>query len=1053
MESVNTSGDPLRRALDTIRRLKAQLDDRGGHQPLAIVGVGLRFPGELDTLEGYWDALAEGRDLIRPMPAARKARFAAAWDGLPHRGGFLDDVTRFDAGFFGISPREARALDPQHRVLLEVAWEALENAALPPDRLHGLRAGLFVGITGQDYHDWQTGEPDVYWATGNGHCFAAGRAAYAMGFTGPAIAVDTACSSGLVAVHLAAQAIGRGECELALAAGVNLVLSPRSTRLLNETRTLAPDGRCRPFDARASGFARGEGCGVVVLKRLDRALRDGDRVHAVIHGSAVNHDGRASGFTAPNVLAQTAVIEAALADAELAPSAIGLVEAHGAGTALGDPIEIEAIAAALGRRNHGARLYVGSVKPNLGHLEAAAGIAGLLKAIACCVHRAIPGLVHYGTQNPRIDVTGTGITFPTKLVPWPSDSGRYAGVSSFGLSGTNAHVIVGAADPAAARPATAPAGFELAARTPEALRALAARFRECLAELSDDEYGAFAYTASWGRARHGARARIAAVDRAGALAALDAVARDLPSPAVTLGASAQPLDELPRAVVELPHYPWQRTDHAPPAPAAELVEHPPEPALDQASPASGGSPSLITALLALPAAARLGAARSHVRGHVAAILGHRDPGAVRDDANLFDLGFDSFMAVDLACALSTSSGTELSIAHVFTSATVEELAATIVGRLGAGAVATTPPRPRPVPREPRVAFVFSCQGSQYFGMGRELYDTEPVFRARIDACDRILSPTLGGSLTELMMHGDDPDAIHQTRVTQPALVALELALAELWRSRGVTPAVVMGHSVGEVAAAIHAGVMDLESGLAFIAHRGRLMQSTAPGAMLTVCAPPARVADWLAGTALDIAAINGPDTVVVAGARDEIEALARRVEAAGAIARPLRVSHASHSRLMEPVLGPLADALASLRCHAPRLPIIANRAGRLAGPAEYDARYWCDHLRGPVRFHDGALALRALDIDVCLEIGPDATLVKLIAAAGLLPAGGGLASLRRGADERDTFEAAALALRELGQPTVRGDLRSEPEPPRIGAPYVFTGARDGSAQTTGRATP
>src|SRR6185503_8713684 len=417
MYTSNSTPTPLSRAVDTIRRLRAQLASQATGRPIAVVGVGMRFPGAIDSLDAYWQLLADARDVVRAMPAARKAPFAAEWDALPHRGGYLDDVTGFDAAFFGISPREARALDPQHRLLLEVAWEALENAALPPDRICGARAGVYVGITGQDYRDWQTGAPDTYWATGNGHCFAAGRLAYAMGFTGPAIAVDTACSSSLVAVHLACQALRGGECDVAVAGGVNLILSPRSTRLLEETRALSPDGLCRTFDARANGFVRGEGCGVVVLKRLDHAMRDGDHVHAVIHGSAVNQDGRSSGFTAPNVLSQVALIEAALADARLSPADIGLVEAHGTGTALGDPIEMEALAAALGRRNAGAPLHVGSVKTNLGHLEAAAGIAGLLKAIACCAHRAIPALVHYRTLNPRIDLSGTQIALPTALVP------------------------------------------------------------------------------------------------------------------------------------------------------------------------------------------------------------------------------------------------------------------------------------------------------------------------------------------------------------------------------------------------------------------------------------------------------------------------------------------------------------------------------------------------------------------------------------------------------------------------------------------------------------
>jgi acyl transferase domain-containing protein len=1008
-----TAPTPLSRALETIRRLKAQLDSQGATQPVAIVGVGMRLPGGIDSLESYWQALSEGRDLVRAMPAARKARFAAEWDTLPHKGGFLDEVTGFDAAFFGISPREARALDPQHRLLLEVAWEALENAALPPDRLADVRTGLYIGITGQDYRDWQVGTPDAYWATGNGHCFAAGRIAYAMGFTGPAIAVDTACSSGLVAVHLASQALRRGECDVAVAGGVNLVLSPRSTRLLVETRALAPDGLCKAFDARANGFTRGEGCGVVILKRLDHALRDRDHVHAVIRGSAVNQDGRSSGFTAPNVRAQIALIEAALADAGLSPADIGLIEAHGTGTALGDPIEMEAIVAALGRKNAGATLYVGSVKPNIGHLEAAAGVAGLLKAVACCAHRAIPALVHHRTLNPRIDLAGTGIRLPTALVPWTADgAGQFAGISSFGLSGTNAHLIVGAGEPGGAVPALAATGFELTARTPEALRALAARFRERLAALPGDQYGAFAYTATSGRARHPVRARIAATGKTAALAALAALASDAPCPDVRLGASEQPLDELPRCVVALPHYPWQREHHAPPAAPQGLAS--PAIGTREAPPASGG----------------LDATRAQVRRCAAAVLGHRDAGAVPEDASLFDLGLDSMMAVDLARALGSALGIELSFTHVLAHPTVDGLAAAITAGLPAPARSPAltlvaapdePVRPARRPtagatRAPRVAFLFSCQGSQYFGMGRELHDTEPVFRARIDACDRILAPMLGASLEALMMRGDDPDAIHHTRVAQPALVALQLALADLWRSWGVAPAAVLGHSLGEVAAAIHAGVMDLASGLTLIAHRARLMASAPRGAMLAVTAPLARVRMWLAGTGADVAAINGPESIVVSGAHDAIEALTARLSAEGVHARPLAVPLGSHSRVMEPIVRPLHDAIAHLAFHPPALPMVANLTGRLATDRQYDAAYWSRHVREPVRFHDAVRALRALDIDVCLEIGPDCTLAPLVTATGVLAGGASIASLQRGASDRASMRDAVHALRTRGQP-------------------------------------
>jgi acyl transferase domain-containing protein len=768
----------------------------------------------------------------------------------------------------------------------------------------------------------------------------------------------------------------------------------------------------------------------------------------VIRGSAVNQDGRSSGFTAPNVLAQVALIEAALADAGLAPADIGLVEAHGTGTALGDPIEMEAIVEAIGRKSAGMKQYVGSVKANLGHLEAAAGIAGLLKVVACCANRSIPPLVHLRTLNPRIDLAGTRIELPTSLVPWtPGESGPFAGVSSFGLSGTNAHVIVGpsvAGEPCAPHAAS---GFELTARTPEALRLLAARFRDSLTSLPDSDYGAFAYTATFGRARQRIRARIAAATRPAAIAALDALADNEPCAAVTLGPGDEPLAELPRRVALLPHYPWQREHHAPPFAAAE----PPAQVAPVRVAAAGVASADVAPAVppALPGGA--GDARDEVRRRVAALLGHEDATSVQEDANLFDLGLDSLIAVDLARELSLAFAVEISLGHVFDHATVRDLAAVIAACAASGASATpaagsaprpaAPPAPPAPPaaseadgsndiaraaamrarpaararRAPRVAFLFSCTGSQYFGMGRELYDTEPVFRARIDACDRVLAPLLGVSLREVMMHGDDPSAIQQVRVTLPALVALELALADLWNSWGVTASAVMGHSVGEIAAAIHAGVIEFEPGLRMSAERGRLMQSTAPGAMLAVKAPMARVAGWLEGTGLDVAAINGPEAVVLSGARDAIDVLTARLRDGGVAAQRLAVSHASHSRLMESVVDELNEVVAELAYRAPALPIIANLTGRLAANDEYDARYWCRHLREPVRFHEGARALRALDIDVCLEIGPDRALVNLTGAAELLPAGGGVPSLRRGAGDRATMLAAVERLHELGQ--------------------------------------
>lgn len=2099
---------PLTRALATIRTLRQRLDEQEGSQPIAVVGVGLRLPGGIDDLDGYWDALAAGRDMVRPIPQHRKEPFAAEWDKLPQRGGFLDEVLGFDAAFFGISPREARHLDPQQRLLLEVAWEAVENAGMPAGRLSGSQTGMYLGIMWQDYRDWLAGEPDAYWTTGNGHNFAAGRIAHALGLNGPAMAVDTACSSSLVAVHLAAQALRRGDCDVALAAGTNLILSPRSMRLVQETRSLAPDGLCKAFDARANGFVRGEGCGVVVLKRLDHAVRDGDRVHAVIHGTAVNQDGRSGGFTAPNVLSQVSLIQKALADAGLEPPDIGYIEAHGTGTALGDPIEMEALATALGRANGGAPMAVGAAKSNFGHLEAAAGVAGLVKAMLCLRHRKAPPVVHFRTLNPRTDLSGTGITVPGELTDWAPGSGRYAGVSSFGMSGTNAHIILGPPEEAGQEETHDAGGddagaFEISAKTPEALRVLAGRYADRVESLGTDSYAAFAYSAGPGRTRHEFRALLSCDGPEQAARALRALAAGEASAGVTLseGAdpSAEPLPErLPRRVVDLPAYPWQRVRHAPeilpaasetpPAgqagePAGQADENAPSPAdggpahtmptahrtvwraAEPSGPAAGvslvlagddqellerlareaaargvrgtlltpvppgtaegwttaGLPadapawqrlwatreyreqtalllvmkgdrrppgaepgtglladgaalcaavtdavcaaarseggrsrsfvitraavrtaqsdrtlytghglihglapvlglelgtawggivdlplasenddlgalldfvagqcarqapgaedlaavrdgrvlvarlteadgyraeltvredatyivtgglgavgrelvgdlvrrgarnllligrrpegelapeaaallkslarstdrtvyrsggcdtpqaleSALEALVDLPPvrgvlhaagtlrrtpltetgagefeaalsgkaagawllhgastdwpldffvltssvsavwgtegcaaysaangaldnlashrrslglpavsvaygpwalggegmadaalrerSARMGvgtldaaqggaaltdeapgtdgrivvcpldlgrlrevmtglrprgllgghdtpaaapaagarsflaeltpgerpaAARAEVTRLLAAQLGHADSRGVREDVGFFDLGLDSIMAVDLTVRLSAVFGTGVQVADVFDHPTVAELADFLLSRpvttevsspaagrpgpatapvsapaappkptepgapaagpasaptagepvaivgmagrfpgadsaeelwellrdgrdgvtsvpaerwdttvippgtvatdqggflngidrfdagffsvpvreaenldpqqrlllesawhamedggidpsslrnsrtavfvgisyadyarllardglegvdayystgtalnaaagriaytlglngpavavdtacssslvalhlavgslrsgesdtvlaggvnvmldpaswaavsqahmlspdgrcrtfsadangfvrsegcgvvvlkrlsdarrdgdrvlavirgsavnqdgassgltapsgraqesmleaalaqagvagsdvsyleahgtgttlgdpveLGAawralgpgrkpgqplhvgsvksnighcesaagmaalfktvlalqhdvipanlhfrepnphvdwaemnvrvvdtatpwrrgdrprvagvsgfgftgtnahlvvgdapadtsadtGALTPAPPatdegaRPKPAvrllplsapdpeglerltdawagrlenataqeldglsatagagrahfpwrrallgataeqlsaqltapaataARPPRIAFLFSGQGSQYFGMGRELYETEPVFRETFDACDRVLTPVLGESLANLLYYGDDRTAVNETAVTQPALVTLELSLVALWESWGVRPAVVMGHSVGEIAAAMTAGVMDLSTGLELIAHRARLMQGTERGAMLAVVATEKDVTAWTEGTGLDIAAVNGPESLVVSGAPDAVDALAARLKEQGVRARRLSVSHAFHSRLLDPALAEFDMVLAALEFDEPAIPLISNVTGEPAVPGQYDAAYWRRHARRPVRFHDGAGSLASLGVDICLEIGPDRTLVNLVKGAGFDETPGLASSLRRGTGDRAALLAAAHTLYLGGQDLDWNRVTPRQAGPRADAPrYPFAGTR------------
>ncbi|WP_205660886.1 polyketide synthase [Amycolatopsis vastitatis] len=538
---------PLRRAMETIRALRADLAAARGATQVAVVGMSLRAPGGLHDRTAFWAALAEGRDLTGPLPGDRAAAFPGQWDRFPTRGGYLEDAFGFEPKFFGLSTPEARAMDPQHRLLLEGTWLAFEDAGITPGSV-AASTGVYVGITGQDYRDWANA-PSASWTIGNGHCFAAGRIANVLGFGGPALAVDTACSSSLTALHTACRALAAGDCDVAVVGGANLVLSPRSTREISRTGALSADGRCRPFDARANGFVRGEGCGVFVLKRLADAHRDADRVLAVVRATGLNQDGRGTGFTAPNVHAQSSLVESVLADAGLQPTDIGYVEAHGTGTPLGDPIEMEALVAALRKPSH--PVFVGSVKGNLGHAEAAAGALGMIKAIMCLRERAIPPQHGFTALNPRIDLAGTGITVPTKMTPWTT--GTHAAVSSFGASGTNAHVVIGLDEPRPA-PAASPTGFLISAAGEPALRALAAAYADV---VSDVDYAGFCHTTTFGRTRLSCARWVSAGDTSSARDALAAVASGHEHPAV---GEPGTVPELPRHVVDLPGYPWQRKD-------------------------------------------------------------------------------------------------------------------------------------------------------------------------------------------------------------------------------------------------------------------------------------------------------------------------------------------------------------------------------------------------------------------------------------------------------------------------------------------------------------
>ncbi|WP_163864653.1 type I polyketide synthase [Myxococcus eversor] len=839
MSAEGNYGDLMKRALLKLQDAQAQLDAhaRERHEGLAIIGMGCRFPGGASSPDRYWRLLLEGTDTITEVPPER-------WDAdafyhpdpdQPGKvycryGGFLEDVDQFEPRFFGISPREAARMDPQHRLLLEVAWEALERSGRNPTSLHGTRTGVFVGMMGQDYTQIATQSAeliDAHTGAGNGASVASGRLSYTFGFQGPSLTVDTACSSSLVAVHLALRGLRHREVDFALVGGVNLVLSPVATLIESRAHMLAADGRCKTFDAAANGIGRGEGCGVLVLRRLSDAIADGDPIVAVIRGSAVNQDGRTSGLTVPNGLAQQQVIKDALRDARVEAPRVGYVEAHGTGTALGDPIELEALGAVYGDRTTREQpLVVGSVKTNLGHLEGAAGIAGLMKAALCLANEEVPPHLHLRTPTPHVDWSRLFVEVPTARRSWQGAEPRFAAVSSFGFSGTNAHVILESAPRPEQKPARSPAHplnlLTLSARSGGSLHRLAESFADELAGARKDALAEVCHTANVSRSSHEERAAFVASTSEEMAAAL----------------------------------------------------------------------------------------RAFGRGE------------------------------------SRSTGTW------------------VEGQRGA--------------EPPRVAWLFTGQGAQYVGMGRELFDTEPGFRRDLLRFEEILRPQLDRPLTEVLFQ-DDGGALNETRYTQPAIVALELAVAGLLRSWGLPADAVLGHSVGEYAAAIFAGAMSPEVGLPLVAERARLMQALPErGAMLALFTDEARALRALAGhDRVTLAAVNGPRNTVVSGAETSLAAIARELAAEGIESQRLKVSHAFHSPLMQPMLEEFARVAGRVRLQAPQVALISNLDGAEAGASFTLPDYWVRHVREPVRFSEGLRTLVQRGVRVFLEVGPKPVLSNL----------------------------------------------------------------------------
>jgi acyl transferase domain-containing protein len=843
--------------------------------PVAVIGMGCRFPGGIDGPDAYWHLLIEGREAIREVPADRWS--SDAWfspdPDAPGKmsakvGGFLDDIGEFDPGFFGITPREAETMDPQQRLLLEVTWETLEHAGIAPPSLAGSATGVFVGLCNSDHFQRVQSRGadriDAYLASGNAPSVASGRVSYTLGLQGPALTVDTACSSSLVALHLAMTALRSGGCSLALAGGVNVICAPETMLTLSKAKMLAADGRCKAFDAAADGFARGEGCGLVALKLLADAERDGDRIHAILRGSAINHDGRSTGLTVPSRRAQEELVRAALADAGIEAAEVGYVEAHGTGTRLGDPIEMRALAAAFGEgRDRSRPLLVGSAKTNFGHLESAAGIAGVLKAVLALEHGRIPPHLHFRSGNPDIDWENIPVEIPVAARHWPEWAPRrIAGVSSFGFSGTNAHVLLEAA-PKAARTtqATARSAYclPLSARTPGALDALAGRHGAVLADGA--ELDRVAATLGCGRTPHPERLAVVAESAAGAAAAL-----------------------------------------------------------------------------------------------AAAAIGRDDPCLRR-------------------------------------------------GRVEAGPA-------------PGIVFLCTGQGAQYPGMARALLEGAPAFREVVERCDAALGPQADGQrLLDVLKAGTGLDAsIHRTEWTQPALYAVECGLAALWRSWGIQPAAVIGHSAGEFAAAAIAGVFELEDGARLVAERGRLLGALPKGgtmAAIFVTEAEARQAIAPHGDSVSLAAVNARDSVVISGRADAVDAVLAEFAVAGVQGHRLRISFAAHSPLVDGAIGALEEAASRVPMREPQIPVAWNlTGGRPLPTGAPDPSYWGRHLRAPVEFARGMARLREDGARVFLEVGPHPVLSAIAArdvVDGVDPSVF-VGSLRR---DHDDWRELAVALAEL----------------------------------------
>ncbi|CKL70244.1 polyketide synthase [Mycobacterium tuberculosis] len=839
--SANDLIDSLlnQRSADSLRESHGHADrntqGRGSiNEPVAVIGVGCRFPGDIDGPERLWDFLTEKKCAITAYPDrgfTNAGTFAES-------GGFLKDVAGFDNRFFDIPPDEALRMDPQQRLLLEVSWEALEHAGIIPESLRLSRTGVFVGVSSTDYVRLVSAsaqQKSTIWDnTGGSSSIIANRISYFLDIQGPSIVIDTACSSSLVAVHLACRSLSTWDCDIALVGGTNVLISPEPWGGFREAGILSQTGCCHAFDKSADGMVRGEGCGVIVLQRLSDARLEGRRILAILTGSAVNQDGKSNGIMAPNPSAQIGVLENACKSARVDPLEIGYVEAHGTGTSLGDRIEAHALGMVFGRKRPGSGpLMIGSIKPNIGHLEGAAGIAGLIKAVLMVERGSLLPSGGFTEPNPAIPFTELGLRVVDELQEWPVVAGRprRAGVSSFGFGGTNAHVIV---------------------------------------------------------------------EEAGSVGA------DTVSGRADVGGSG-----------------------------------------------GGGVAWVISGKTASALAAQAGRLGRYVRA--------------RPALDVVDVGYSlvsTRSVFDHRAVVVGQTRDEL----------LAGLAGVVAGRPEAGVVCGVG---KPAGK---TAFVFAGQGSQWLGMGSELYAAYPVFAEALDAVVDELDRHLRYPLRDVIW-GHDQDLLNTTEFAQPALFAVEVALYRLLMSWGVRPGLVLGHSVGELAAAHVAGALCLPDAAMLVAARGRLMQALpAGGAMFAVQAREDEVAPML-GHDVSIAAVNGPASVVISGAHDAVSAIADRLRGQGRRVHRLAVSHAFHSALMEPMIAEFTAVAAELSVGLPTIPVISNVTGQLVADDFASADYWARHIRAVVRFGDSVRSAHCAGASRFIEVGPGGGLTSLIEAS------------------------------------------------------------------------